>query len=664
MYNIIIMLIIILIILLIIIRRRSKKNGSKGLSEMEAIEKEIMLELKKPGPNYERVKVLRSRMERLESEGTYGQSRAFKKRQEDDGSKGLQATLYVGSLLILAGAGGLVQSGLGEAGLVLLIMTAIGFYVGGILLRNTRGFKSVSQAFVGTGMATLPFIGLLLYNVTKIDPKIIWLMLSAIGVPVYFYAIYIMNNRIFAYFAILGLASMGCSVVSLIGLSIVWYFVAVMAVGIILNLVDFSKISPKLAIANDTMRISGQILPILTLIASLSMLHMIKEGEYLVLLGITILQLGLNIWINGGIIWETLLRLVCFAWEVLFIHVFIPNSQAIGIGMIIGAVGELCCSFIPTLFSKTRGTEYWIIEYGWIALSLVVLPVAGMFLCDWHFEGYWIYASIMLLVDVAIVIVSRIVFKERGWYYALLPIGVLLPIMLANTIGLEGLGGSVFKIVLYMIFMVAFEVLNWKVLYNAGDIAIITGTFVFAITSIITYFSSSAIAIVTLLSAVALMIWGIQKKSQIVSELSIYTFAIAASTALMATSISNYHAVANVLVAHLLGGSLLITSKLWDDERRKRLIVGVLLLLIYVCAFTVLNQMWVMVLFMLESAIVLAVGFAIKNQPLWIIGAVALCFSVIWFTKDLPFVWPVVLGMGLIGVVIGVIVHNNKKRIK
>ena len=658
------MLIILLIILLIIIRRRSKKNGSNGLSEIEAIEKEIMLELKKPEPNFERVKVLRSRMERLESEGTYGQSRAFKKRQEDDGSQGLQATLYVGSLLILAGAGGLVQSGLGEAGLVLLIMTAIGFYVGGILLRNVRGFKSVSQAFVGTGMATLPFIGLLLYNVTQIDPKIIWLALSVIGIPVYFYAIYIMNNRVFAYFAILGLASMGCSVVSLIGLSVVWYFVAVMAVGIILNLVDFSKISPRLAIANSTLQISGQILPILTLLASLSMVHMIKESEYLILLGVTILQLGLNIWLNGGIIWETLLRLVCFAWEVIFIHVFIPNSQALGIGIIIGAVGELCCSFIPTLLSKTRGTENWLIEYGWIALSLVALLTAGMFLCDWHFEGYWIYASAMLLVDTLIVIASRVVFKERGWYYALLPIGVLLPIMLANTIGLEGLGGNVFKIVLYMIFMAVFEVLNWKVLNTAGDIAIITGTFVFTIASVITYFSSSAIAIVTLLSAVALVIWGIQKKSQIVSELSIYMFAIAASTALVATPISNYHAIANVLVAHLLGSSLLITSKLWDDERRIRLIVGVLILLLYVCAFTAFNQMWVMLLFMLESAIVLAVGFAIKNQPMWVIGAIALCFSVIWFTKDLPFVWPVVLGMGLIGVVIGVIVHNNKNRIK
>ena len=52
-------------------------------------------------------------------------------------NNGIQAALYAGSLLILAGIGGLVWSGLNTMGLILLVFAMAAFYIGGILLRKS-----------------------------------------------------------------------------------------------------------------------------------------------------------------------------------------------------------------------------------------------------------------------------------------------------------------------------------------------------------------------------------------------------------------------------------------------------------------------------------------------------------------------------------------------
>ena len=75
-------------------------------------------------------------------------------------------------------------------------------------------------------------------NVTNLDPSITWLIFSLIGVPMYLYAAYIMKSKVFSYFAILGFVSLSSSLSSAMGLAMMWYFVFVMILGIIMDLVS------------------------------------------------------------------------------------------------------------------------------------------------------------------------------------------------------------------------------------------------------------------------------------------------------------------------------------------------------------------------------------------------------------------------------------------
>ena len=261
---------------------------------------EILTELDKETPDYERVKLLRSEMDK-EKAASEPQASPLAASNIDalpfsiPEIDGLSVALYIGSLLVLAGVGGLVFSGEKTNGLILLIMMALVFYVGGILLRKNDKLKMASYVFVGTGMMIIPFIGLLIHDITKTSPELIWLFLSLIGVPVYIFATYIMQSRVFAYFSILGFVSLSCSMVATIGLSMLWYFVAVMVLGILFNLLNMLGLLKNNTAFTESIKVSGNWLPLATFLASLTVMYYLSEQEYMIMLSIVLVQLGLNL---------------------------------------------------------------------------------------------------------------------------------------------------------------------------------------------------------------------------------------------------------------------------------------------------------------------------------------------------------------------------------
>ena len=89
--------------------------------------------------------------------------------------------------------------------------------------------------------------------------------------------------------------------------------------------------------------------------------------------------------------------------------------------------------------------------------------------------------------------------------------------------------------------------------------------------------------------------------------------------------------------------------------------IGTIGLLIVMGGLALGGAAWIMIMFMVEAAIILVIGIICKQLAVWISGAIGLFAGVMWFTKDLYFVWPVVLGVGLIGAVVGIIIYNDRK---
>ena len=165
-------LIELLIIVLIVMHVRNKKKKKQEREQeqrqknelspndqlKERLNQEILAELEKSDPDYDKLKELRAQMDNLSAETTTNIFEGSPQIQQDTNLNSLSIALLVGSLLILAGIGGLVSSGIQEVGLVLLILMTAAFYGGGLFIRKIDSLKIVSYVFVGTGMMILPFI--------------------------------------------------------------------------------------------------------------------------------------------------------------------------------------------------------------------------------------------------------------------------------------------------------------------------------------------------------------------------------------------------------------------------------------------------------------------------------------------------------------------------
>ena len=196
------LLTILLVVILILVVRNRRAKGDTSINakigtmeerintDIRNINEEILAELAKENPDYDKMKALRAKIDELNNqkatlpaEGMTGSGSGRKSAKKGSGTNGLTVALYVGSLLILAGVGGLVLSGVKEIGLLILFLMTAVFYGGGLLIRGNETLKQASHVFVGTGMMMLPFIGLLIYDITKMDATMLWMILSLVGVP-------------------------------------------------------------------------------------------------------------------------------------------------------------------------------------------------------------------------------------------------------------------------------------------------------------------------------------------------------------------------------------------------------------------------------------------------------------------------------------------------
>lgn len=589
----------------------------------------------------------------------------------DTASNGIVVALYAGSLLLLAGVGGLVGSGQGMIGLPLLILLAIAFYGGGIAMRHNKKFRSICHVFVGTGMAIIPFVGVLFYNLTLIDPRIIWLVFSIIGIPVLILATYIMNNRIFSYFAIAGFVSLSCSMSSVLGLSATAYFMLVMAIGIVCDLLSLVSNSSKLGIMFDTVRITGEWLPLATLVSSLLASPYISELQYLLMLTIIIIQLAINYWRNNGVIRESLLRLTIPIWIVMAVNLMVPTAFATGITLAAVTTMELILSFFMLHLDKKAIENRRRIETPWLIAVMLSFVVAGFLIGGFLAPNIWIALSCALLADIAVALSARFLHRSFKWYYTLIPIGIALPVTIANMLGLPWDGISTLCYCFYLVEIAVMSALSWTIEDKAitgkqidssrGDALTIVSIILLGIAAFVVKMTSWSIGIISLVAAIAIGLRGWIKNNRSMAEPSIYLIAFSVISFAMAIASHNPGVWVGVFSAHIVFISLLITSLMRDDELKSRQVVGSIGLLSILGAIALGGVDWTMILFMVEAVAILIYGLAIKQRRLWITGAVALALAVLWFTRKLSFVWPALMGLGIITVVILIIARGDKK---
>lgn len=571
---------------------------------------------------------------------------------------GLTVALYMGSALLLAGVAGLVWSGLDAIGLGLLILSALAFFAGGALMRKIKSLKIVSQVLVGISMATLPFIGVLIYNITKIEPSIIWFVMSMLGVPIYIYAANIMPNKIFPFFVIAGLVSMSCSLSSVLSLNVVWYFVFVMLTGIILNFINLSKYSSKLGPLTEAFQLSGKWLPLATLVASTMASPYINNVGFFSLTSLAIVHLIFNIIDQWDITLETLLRFGLPIWLVLLIHIITPSVAGQGIGLSFIAIAEVFYSLLIISKKPANYLRDEKIEYAWIVGSAILLMIAGAAVVEYNEQSIWISLLVTSIVDAILLTLTRFCTKDTIWYCSYVLLGIILPISISKVAGLDANTAPGFLISCYALVMFLLNALAWKDNTINGDALSIASATIQGLAIIATGQSVTSFMIGAILFAICAAVRGAKSKNDILKEISIYALA-SALIALVVDTKWEMWSTSVILVAHIIAGSLLITGLIWDDAKKPRLITSAIVLLSVVGLATIGGPL--LPLFLVESIAVLFAGILSKIRPVWITGAVAIMVVVIRFTSGIPFMWPILLGIGIIVAVIFIILSRERK---
>ncbi len=151
--------------------------------------------------------------------------------------RNLNILLYVGSFLIVAATALFVTLTMpAMVKLVGLILVTAAFYLSGLVLHATSTrLKPAALAFVGTGLAMIPFIGFALASLGGLSGANAWFITSLAGLAAYLIAAVRLQSEFIAYVTMAFVLSLALSAVSTLSLSIMWYFIVVIGVSLLCN---------------------------------------------------------------------------------------------------------------------------------------------------------------------------------------------------------------------------------------------------------------------------------------------------------------------------------------------------------------------------------------------------------------------------------------------
>ncbi len=157
--------------------------------------------------------------------------------QAERDTRNINTILYVASFMIVGAAVLFIGAALPPiAKFIGLIVVMMVFYLIGLeVYRVSKRLQPAATAFVGTGLAIVPFVGLAFYNFVVDNGQLAWWLTSVLGLVLYFGALIRIRSEVIGYLSLGFVYSFAVSSVSLLSVPFVWYFVALIVVSSVLT---------------------------------------------------------------------------------------------------------------------------------------------------------------------------------------------------------------------------------------------------------------------------------------------------------------------------------------------------------------------------------------------------------------------------------------------
>jgi hypothetical protein len=238
--------------------------------------------------------------------------------------RNLNIILYVASFLLVAAGALFVSSSsssmvklLGVA-FIITLFYGVGF---GVYLKSQR-LRPAALAFLGTGMALIPFAGFALQQYTDLTASQSWAITSVVGLVAYYSVAIRLRSQLVSYLTMAFVLSLAGSMTALGTKLVIWQFVTLIVVSLVASLL--ARLAPKWLpqVFSEPIERTGQVVTPVALVASLFLFDTLRLIDYEILFALATMHYVVAWLQTRDIVYETSVRLLSYvvltimAWDI------------------------------------------------------------------------------------------------------------------------------------------------------------------------------------------------------------------------------------------------------------------------------------------------------------------------------------------------------------
>ena len=291
-----------------------------------------------------------------------------------DENQSVNVILYVASFLLVAAAVLFIGTNVPD---VVKVVSAwiitFGFYAVGLFLHaNIERLKPAAVAFVGTGLALLPFAGLATHLYVFHNAELSWFLTSLIGLGAFLYATLKLRSQVLAYLTLGFVFSLSVSSAEVLQAPLVWSFVVVIVVAALLNF--FAYLKPKILspVFLKPVDQSGQLAVPLAIFGSFiagSNLELWQHGTILAVAALHYSVAALQPVNRQTYIFVA--RVLASLSILVFVYDYWDSWQAVGYALTAIATLHIFASALLIKIKKLANDSAWL----WIGMTLQVVAI-------------------------------------------------------------------------------------------------------------------------------------------------------------------------------------------------------------------------------------------------------------------------------------------------
>ncbi|MEO7904771.1 MAG: hypothetical protein ABIR91_03195, partial [Candidatus Saccharimonadales bacterium] len=289
--------------------------------------------------------------------------------------RNLNIILYVASFLLVAAGALFIGAAVPDGVKLIGVWAIVGVFYGAgyVLHRMVARLQPAAVAFLGTGLALIPFAGFALNQYGVMNPDIVWIITSVVGVAAYMAAAVRLQSQLVSYLTVaFALSLVSSSSVSL-EMSLVWQFVVFIGVSLVASLIAMVKPQWVPSVFGRPIERMGQFLTPIVLVASLFAGDQIKLAGYEILFTVSTMYYVI-VWLQTrSPAYEVVVRIVASLTLTVFaFDIFDGFGSAFALSILMIAALQILYSLYVVDRPDRQGVEYRWITF-MTALQLIAL---------------------------------------------------------------------------------------------------------------------------------------------------------------------------------------------------------------------------------------------------------------------------------------------------